>query len=191
MKENDKQLVRRLLSTATLLQYDPVLSITVVNQLLPYGKIAVLDVLSQLADSADIYNGASMMLLLRLLFAVPQNPGYFPRMIIGDVFPHNLPDHRRVPRYPMILHKDIPLVPIVGLIQVGAGIQPAKEHIDYYRSHCTLLQSPLKPPHKAITLLSEIKASPQWLFSPLEPGTARAGEKIVIEQLKQVQAHFG
>ena len=149
MNPDAERMTRKLLSTTGLLRHDPVLTILVVNKLIPHGKDSVLSLLSYLAKSDRIYDSTSMMLLLRALFEVPRNPGYFPVMLVGGLLPWNFADRRSAPRYPMMLYADIPLVPIIS-VQGGGAPQSASDHIDYCRSNCDLRRSALRPPHGAL-----------------------------------------
>jgi hypothetical protein len=161
--------------------FDPVSYILATNKLLPLKKDAALTTIEEFVRVHPSPGSMAWMLLLRVLFNVPKDPGYMPPMKVGIFDPPNLPD-QRVPRFPIILYKDIPLLNCNDLRMYDAR-QPVSEHIDYYRKRCTLRDAPLKPPRGARSLLPEIKSSPQWV--------APGAEDFVTAQLQRVQKYFG
>ncbi|HKJ68753.1 MAG TPA: hypothetical protein VKA68_12400 [bacterium] len=126
-------------------EYEPDLVIRTVNALQPLGKEAALkQIESALATHKSRTNAYGLFWILRVLFDVPSEQG-FPPVRIGkpDIPPPENPDH--LPRFPIVLVKDIPLLLVHGYALAGLP-QPVEEHVTYFREHGTVREAPLSPP---------------------------------------------
>lgn len=154
-------------------QPNPLRYIQIVNTLLPLGKekaLAVIEEFRRVASpyqpvaSANIGDGdLPLFLILRLLFEVPADPGFMPRMLVGAPQPAEPADPKLLPLFPMVLVDDIPLDLVVGY-SLGGEAQRVQDHIDYFRKNGVLRKQPLHPPDDPLPALDQLAQSPQWIF---------------------------
>jgi hypothetical protein len=102
-----------------------------------------------------------MFLVLRTMFDVPDKPGYGPEMWVGAPHPSAPPDKKLIPRFPVALEADIPLLLVHGYALAGEPQGP-EEHVDYYRQHGRLRAHPLHPTNKPMDALTALASSPAW-----------------------------
>lgn len=128
--------------------YDPSYVIQAVNALQPLGKEAALEevalFVSNESPESDNYG---LFWILRVLFEVPAEQG-FPPVLLG--LPSVAPpaDPTRLPRFPIVLIEDVPLLVISGY-DLGGFPQPVQEHIDYFQTYGTIRPAPLSPSQDA------------------------------------------
>jgi len=122
--------------------YDPARVVTGVNLLLPLGKAAALDKIAGHAADADPPLG--LFLLLRVLFEVPRDPGYHPPPRLGASAPPAPRDLRTLPRFPIALVEDVPLLIVTGYTLDG-DVEPLRVDVDRFRARGTLRSQPLAP----------------------------------------------
>lgn len=145
---------------------DPLSLIQAVNRLQPLGKDKALAALSEYLRVADGFGSGmrtSLFLILRLLFEVPENPGYMPPMLVGAPTPSEPKDPKLMPLFPLALIEDVPLYLIHGYTLAGMA-QPVEEHVDYFRKNGKLRQHPLQPSSNPLAVLARLEQSPQWLY---------------------------
>ena len=141
--------------------YSPLHVIQVVNTLQPLGKrkaLAAIDEYLRVTSSLyDFLGGrARVIFVLYVLFDVPEDPGYLPPMHLGFISPIPPKDRRVQPRYPLLLHEDVPFELVV--MHVGAGPPPNPlDYIDYFRKHGRMRARPLRPPARPMTLGSVLE----------------------------------
>lgn len=146
--------------------YNPRDIIQVVNRLQGLGKEKALAVIDEYLRVASEYHSDArqgLFLVLRILFDVPANPGYMPRMMIGAPQPEDPEDPLLIPRFPIMLHDDIPIMLVIGYSLAGSP-QPVEDHVRYFRRYGILRDRPLRPPAAPLAEWETIQHSPQWLF---------------------------
>jgi hypothetical protein len=143
--------------------FDPRACIGVVNTLLPLGKTKALAVLSEyvrLIDSqpsgdAYLHGGDVIYWIDRVLFQVPEDPGYLPLPQIGGPVPDRPTDARAIPAFPLIIVDDVPLMLPVDFMLGGRVPQP-EEDISYFRVHGVLRDRLLMPPADPFAILEKV-----------------------------------
>jgi len=126
-------------------EYNPRHVIKVVNALQPLGKEKALEVMeSYLKTHAKATDTHGLFWVLRVLFDVPAQQG-FPPVNIGtpDIPPPAVPG--KLPRFPILILRDIPLLLVRGYVLFGFP-EPADVHISYFRIHGTPRENRLEPP---------------------------------------------
>ena len=168
----EEQKLRELLSIIDGLpssgwDHDPLRMIKAVNALQPLGKDKALAALSEYARvAASSFRGRTstlgLLLVLRVLFDVPEDPGYMPNMTVG-AFSLEPPYPKRFPRFPVALEDDIPF--LVKSVDVG-GYQPSgmpqsvEKHLEYFRRNGKIRAKPLSPTKRPFDSL--LKVTDTW-----------------------------
>jgi hypothetical protein len=89
-------------------------------------------------------------------------PGYMPPMSFGALEPPEPADPTLVPRFPVVLMDDIPLVVVGGYMMTG--LPPSvSDNVTYFRKWGRLRARPLRPSDRPWEVLAKMEASPQWL----------------------------
>lgn len=150
--------------------FNPRRLIVAVNALQPLGKARALAALNEYCRVTDdngrnLFGGledSSIFLILRALFDVPTNPGYMPRMYVGAPFPVNLPDDpKRVPRFPMVIVDDVPVLLVSGY-NLGGMPEPVGVHLDYFQKYGTIRSNLLVPSCSPVRVLSDLWVMDFW-----------------------------
>lgn len=163
----------------------PLLYIQLVNTLQPLGKDKALAVIGEyLRVSSDHFGDRiPLFILLRLLFEVPEDPGYMPRMMVGAPSVKEPEDRKLVPLSPVVLMDDIPLNLVISYSIAGNRPNPTGE-LEYFRKNGTWRKSPLHPSNQPLELLAALERSPQWIYGEPRDGTNHEWEKNQLaEQL--------
>jgi len=124
--------------------YRPRPIIEAVNSLAPVGRsgaLAMIDSYLRHHDAAAPHDG--LALLLRVLFDVPPSGAHAP-LRLGGTVPPPPPDPRALPRFPIILVDDVPLLLIRGYA-LGGDTEPVTVALDQLRRTGSLRAAPLVP----------------------------------------------
>jgi hypothetical protein len=137
-------------------RFDPRRLILAVNTLQPLGKDKALAALSEyLRVSGDTYlqenSPQRVFLILRALFDVPTDPGHMPPMRVGAPHPSTPKDPKQIPRFPLAIVDDVPVMLVYGY-SLGGAAAPPGDQVEYFREHCKLRDKPLVPPDKPLDL---------------------------------------
>jgi hypothetical protein len=156
--------------------YNPRTVIRIVNRLQPLGKekaLAAIDeylrVTGYLSDAPE----GGLFLVLRVLFDVPADPGYMPRMGIGAPSPAEPGDRNLIPRFPIALVDDVPLLVVGGYFLAGAA-QPVRDHVKYFRDNGRLRSRPLAPSSRPLDVLDHLPDALKKHFAEPDSGGYRA-----------------
>lgn len=159
--EQKLQTLLRLIDTAPALgsSYDARKVIPIVNALHALGKekslLVIREYLRVASSFADARKG--LYAVLFSLFEVPKKPGHMRKVMEGKPWPlgPSAKKRRLVPRFPICLEGDVPLLLITGyaLAGEGEGVEP---HVEYLHKHGTFRQRPLEPTDKPLDLLKKI-----------------------------------
>ncbi len=176
----------RLIDTApsynTGSHYNPRLVIQIVNALQPLGKQKALAAIGEyLRVASDFFDHgrAGVFLVLRVLFDVPADPGHMPRMVVGAPWPAGPKDPKRLPRFPVLLVDDVPLLLVSGYMLGGKAEEPER-HLDYFKAHGQLRSKPLTPGNDPLALMAAVEKEAGWLFGlDLEPGRHLVGNQLL------------
>jgi hypothetical protein len=164
--------------------YNPLRVIQIVNALQPLGKARALAVIREyLRVAAGWHHGAreGLFLVLRVLFEVPSNPGHMPPMFVGAPSPAAPKDPRRIPRFPIALRGDVPLMLVSGYA-LGGHPQPVEQHVEHFAKHGQLRRAPLRPTDDPTALLDDLRRSSEWPYAKGD----QHGAAMIANQLLQL-----
>ena len=150
--------------------YRPQAVIEAVNALLPLGKAGALAAIDSYVAQQDLQRDPQegLFLVLRVLCAVPAQPGYQPPMRLGGAVPPPPSAPGLLPHYPLALVDDRPLLLISGYV-LGGQAEPITEHIQYFRAHGTLRDQPLQPSEPLEKVLAEFRRLYQTAYGQVPP----------------------
>jgi hypothetical protein len=123
--------------------HDPVLVVAAVGELVPLGRDAALRRIREVAaDVPPAPDAVGLMWVLRTLFDVPADVGHAP-LDLGDpdVPP---PPGNSLPRFPIVLVQDVPLLVVRGYVLAGFPGSVA-DNADFYEEHGRIRAAPLAP----------------------------------------------
>lgn len=123
-------------------EYDPLKVVDAVNALQPLGKERALDEVSARGAAGGYPYG--LVWVLRVLFDVPEDPG-FPPVRLGTPTIPPPPDPAKLPRFPIVMVRDVPLLAVRGYILRGLP-EPIEDQVEFYRAHGSVRSEPLAPP---------------------------------------------
>ena len=108
-------------SSSSFATYNPGRIVQAVNDLIPLGKEEALASIAGYYEAADRQADPRQGLfwVLRVLFDVPAEPGYHPPVRLGAPRPAAPEDLRTIPRFPIMLIEDIPLLMVTSYILGG------------------------------------------------------------------------
>jgi hypothetical protein len=151
--------------------FNPQNMIEAVNSLMPLGKEVSCDVLREylrVTNESIHLEREGVLLILRVLFDPPQEPGYMP-MLLGKPFPDigkTESNFKAFPRFPIWIKQDMPVLLTVGYAFLGNKPETAP-YVDYFQQHMELRTRGLAPPDKPLQVLPALLASPAGrLHSP-------------------------
>ena len=128
--------------------YDPLRVIRIVNALQPLGKekaLAAIDEYLHVSSHFHDRGREGVSLVLRVLFDVPADSGHFPELRAGGPVPACEPkDPKQVPRFPILLEKDVPLL-LISSYNIGGEPPQPEQDIKWFREKGTIRQRPLAP----------------------------------------------
>jgi len=158
--------------------FDPLPLIQVVNRLQRLGKEKALAALSEylrVASRQHERGREGVFLVLRVLFDVPEDPGYMPEMIVGAPCPDGPRNPFRLTRYPILLQDDVPLLLVSNYMLAGVAENPER-HVRYFRRVGRLRDKPLAPTNAPLGLMDSWAKNAGWLYD--DPGKFCDGETI-------------
>jgi hypothetical protein len=162
--------------------YNPRTIIVAVNELQGHGAGALSVVEGFLARPDTPRPATGLFWVLRVLVDVPPSPG-FPPVAIGTPTVDPPTDHARLPRFPIVLLGDVPLLPLRGYVLAGLS-QPVEDHLRYYRMYGTVRSLPLQPPQSIEGMEDEFAAVWDEAYDGHGPAEGRA---VVQEQLARMR----
>ena len=125
--------------------YNPADVIAAVNALQPLGKEEALRRIDSFLESLGLEAYAhGLFWVLRVLFDLPAGQR-FPPVVIGTP---NIPapaDPEKLPRFPIVILRDIPFLVVRGYVLRGLP-EPVDAHVRFFREHGVLRDRPLSPP---------------------------------------------
>lgn len=124
--------------------YNPAVVIETVNLLHPLGKKGALEQVRSYLDNCDKERDSyGLFWVLRTLFDVPKKTG-FPMVRIGRA---NIPpptDPEKLPRFPIVITRDIPFL-VISEYTLSGLPESVETHIEYFEEHGKLRKKPLNP----------------------------------------------
>lgn len=123
--------------------YNPAFVIEAVDALQPLGKEKALAQVDACLASRGKKVVHGLFWVLRSLFDMP--PGRaFPPVRIGEPALPPPADPAKLPRFPIVMARSIPLLAVDKYI-LGGKAEPVDAHVAYYRAHGVLRAQPLGP----------------------------------------------
>lgn len=133
----------RRASSSDFSRYEPLAVIDAVNALVPLGKEGALSALETfLANEPTTDEHQGLFLVLRVLFDTPS--GIHPGMHIGGSSPAPPTDPNVLPRFPIALIDDVPIMLVSGYM-LGGEPEHVRAHIALYRADGIIRTVPLAP----------------------------------------------
>jgi hypothetical protein len=153
-------------------EFDPGALIAAVNALQPLGKDRALAVLTEYLRTVPRDDTAArepVFLILRALFEAPADPGYHPPMRVGAPSPAAPADPKQIPRFPLVIERDVPFLLVTGYVLGGepqdrkccnetpglrearaaracaCEVQDPEDHLAWYAANATMRAAPLSP----------------------------------------------
>jgi len=169
--------------------FNPLPLIQTVNRLQPFGKekaLAAIDEFLRVASGFHDEATEGVFLVLRVLFDVPDDPGYMPHMRVGAPWPAAPEDAKRLPRFPILLQDDVPLLLVSGYDLAGLAEMPER-HVNYFRENGRLREKPLMPGNNPLGVMDSWAKNASCLFEG--PGRlsrndgAAQGKELIANQL--------
>jgi len=120
--------------------------------------------------------------LLRVLFEVPEDPGYMPP-IYWSIHPRPQEDQKLLPRYPFLLLDDIPFSLMTAAFP--GKVQDTPEHnVGYFRrrGQYHVRSKPLRPPDNPLAVLRTFEESYMWVYGD-DPRYRSQGKRVIMGQL--------
>jgi hypothetical protein len=164
--------------------FSPKEMIGIVNALVPLGKERALALLSEYVRVAPAWpNGPEGLTLVPMvLFDIPSPPDFFPRPILGSPWPEPPGDATRVPRFPIVLVDDVPLLLVSDYGILGAGA--AAPDLEYYRRCCQMRRTCLRPSNQPFGVLQKLLESKAWIYDEKPySASSNTGRVLLINQL--------
>lgn len=145
--------------------HNPAKLIQITNALYSLGKensIVILELFDGLLpprNFTDVH-----YLIPRILFDVPEDPGYLPGMLIGASLTVPNSGIKELPRFPIILIDDVPLE-LYGPFFILAGVrQTFPDYIKDFREKGIFRKLPLRPKGNPMALMDQFEQTAGFLF---------------------------
>jgi hypothetical protein len=128
--------------------FDPAKLVAAVNELVKFGSHRAIEFLRAFRahERTAGRGGEQIFLVLRAAYDLRPGVAAFPPMLIGG--PDWEPSAASVPllpRFPLVLEADLPLMPVMGWFLGGEAEDPSA-HLDWFEKNGTLRTAPLRPP---------------------------------------------
>ena len=169
-EEELRDLLRQLDTAPRMAGYDynPLPVIQIVNRLQPLGKEKALAAITEyirISDEWTEYRSArrGMFLVLAVLFDLPKGVYPYEAGAFGAPSPPPPKDPARVPRFPMAVIDDIPLMFVNGYLLAGRASR-MEDVAAFYQVHGQLRKSPLVPSNDPLAAFRHLTNSPQWIY---------------------------
>jgi hypothetical protein len=166
-----RDLLRRLDTTPGLkgYSYNPLSLIQIVNTLQPLGKDKALAAIGEYIRVSDEWSDSEearsgMFLVLRVLFDVPENVDPNRAGAFGMPSPAGPKDPHRIPRFPIALVDDIPLMLVSGY-SLGGLPSSMEEVCSFFKVNGQLHPAPLAPTNDPLSAIVHLMNSTQWIYA--------------------------
>jgi|WetSurMetagenome_2_1015567.scaffolds.fasta_scaffold463663_1 hypothetical protein len=134
--------------------YDPSYVIQAVNFLQPLGKEKALEQIESCIKSRPGHgDNLGLFWILRVLFDMPNGMDFLPVRLGSPSIPPP-PDPGKIPRFPIMMIREIPLLIVSGYF-LGGLPETVDVHVAYFRTHGIIRHKPLLPPQTMSGLENE------------------------------------
>lgn len=145
--------------------YNPLLVIRIVNTLQPLGAEKASAAIGEYIRVSDefAYHREGIFLVLRVLFDVPEtiDPN---KVGLGMPSPAYPKDPHQIPRFPVALVDDIPLMLAGGYSYEGSPIS-MEDVLEFFKVNGRLHPQPLTPSKDPLGALKHLMKSSQWIYA--------------------------
>lgn len=159
----------------------------IVNHLQALGVRKAFAALSEYLRISPVYvihdSQLGLFLLPRLLFDTPSPGDSLPELRIGQSLPLPPSEKSLAPRFPLLLHDDMPLLLAYGYTSMGPT-PPLIEYLKQFFDAYSMRESPLVPTDRPFAIIDEIALS---ALSPWIQSSLRGFGMIVEQLLRTVQ----
>ncbi|MGB7747765.1 MAG: hypothetical protein WBN75_10810 [Verrucomicrobiia bacterium] len=170
-KEEELQSLLRLLDTSPGVEgysYNPLPLIQIVNTLQPLGKEKSLAVIGEYIRVSDRWShsmgaGNGLFPVLLVLFDFPDNIDPRRAAAFGMPEPAGPKNPHQIPRFPIAVVDDIPMMLIVGYSLEGM-LSPMEEVLEFFRNNGLFRSRPLVPSDDPLATLTHLMTSTQWIY---------------------------
>lgn len=170
-------------STMHFEDYSPAYVIRAVNALQSLGKKKALERIDSYLENRDKNKDAyGLFWVLRVLFEVPAKQG-FPLARLGKPTIASPAKPGTLPRFPIVMVKDIPFLVIRGYFLRGLP-EPVETHVAYFRAHGILREQLLAPP-------ASMKGVQEAFLQRWKAAYGDAHAAEALETIKAQIARFG
>ncbi len=193
LPEPELRRLLRLIDRVSGRGYSPLRTIQVVNGLQALGKengVAVLREYVRIRTSPRGFEGPDrdmgFVMLLRVLFDVPADPGYMPKIFGFDPYPPE--DPWVAPRWPIVIVDDVPfMVPFPSSFGNGLHLAPRfpdPEFEEFVKSSGWRAR-PLAPANNPLAAMQKLEESPQWTYGQDDDWqhSAKSGREYIFRQV--------
>lgn len=167
-------------SSSTFAIYDPGQVIEAVNALVPLGKDGALAAIDSFLAKQDLAKDPhqGLFLVVRVLFDADAHPP----MRLGGSHPPPPQSPSALPRFPIALVDDVPLMLVQSYVLRGLP-ELVTAHVAYYRAHGTLRTAPLAP-SPGPDRMAAYEALYQTAYGAPPSAAERAFVKAQLDRLK-------
>lgn len=137
--------------------YNPAALIRIANELHGFGKDRVLLAMREYSRVACVifdHGQEKLGLVLRVLFDVPSS-GAFPDLQAGRPLPYVRTDLKLIPRFPIALADDIPILLVSGYEMSGRPYS-VESDLDFWATNCQLRPHKLRPCDSPLDVVGKI-----------------------------------
>lgn len=166
-------------------EYNPLRMIDVVNALQPLGKDKALAAIGEYLRVADYDDPAvhGIYLLLRVLFDVPEDPGFMPEMSLGALYFVEYPANRRaMPRFPIFLQDDVPFL-LTGYGACEGFIGAPFHEVEYFRRVGRVRSRPLTPPDNLVATFEKTTKAMDSILTDEARSKSYMPDVVIMDQI--------
>jgi hypothetical protein len=165
--------------------FNPLTVIRIVNGLLPLGKKQALAAIEEYLRVSSLYDCPARegtLIVLRTLFDVPER-GFLPQLNVGVAIPAEPGNPRLIPRFPVFLADDVPLLMVSGYDLIGEA-ELLESQLGFYYDHGQIRAKRLIPSKRPLDGLERLLNSPQWIYDArLNSAESNTGKVLIMNQL--------
>lgn len=163
---------------------DPRATIAAVNALVALGHdraLAAIGEYLRVSSPFDDPGRDGLFVVLAALFEVPEPPGYQPAPALGASQPPPPTNPRALPRFPVALVDDVPLVVVHGYSLAGEA-EPPEWHLAALARSGVMRTAPLRPPADPLALFDRLAGHAGTAFLRATSLDDRAGRALILDQ---------
>ncbi len=185
--EDELRNLLRLLDTTPKLEgdsYDPLPVIQIVNTLQSLGREKALAAIGEYLRVSEPWSDRGSSLVFRVLFDLPDDIDRTKGWIIGVPEPPGPKNPHQIPRFPIVLVDDVPLMLVEGYtigsyLSLKGNPTPVERDLEFFRRNGHFRSKALVPSNDPLGALMHLVESTQWIYADsklAEPGVFSFGD---------------